>query len=168
MLRLRYLCLSLLCFLIVAPAVLAQTGATTTTTTTDTSMMSRQGILTAYQAPAINGQTGLFETVTADTLRRGDFSFGVYYSNWHFLAGPAREFVPPSARSYKDYSYDLTQLSASAGFGITDRWEANIMVPYDRIEGQGGDRAGWINGWLYRGRFSDSGLGDVKLATKLG
>jgi len=130
--------------------------------------MSRADALTTYQAPTISGQTGLFETVTADTLHRGDVSFGVYYSNWHFLAGPAREFALPSARSYKDYSYDLTQLSASAGFGLTDRWEASIMVPYDRIEGHGGDRAGWVNGWLYRGRFSDSGLGDVRLATKVG
>ncbi len=155
MLRLRHWCLSLVGILVVAPALVAQTT-------------TRQDALSVFLAPSISGQTGLFETVTADTLHRGDLSFGLYYSNWGLTAGPARNFALPSARGYKDMSYDLTQLSASAGFGLTDRWEANVMVPYDRLEGHGGDRAGWINGWLYRGRFSDSGLGDVRLATKVG
>lgn len=156
MLRLRHWSLSLLCFLIVAPALLAQTATT------------REDALTAYKAPSISGQTGLFETVTADTLHKGDVSFGIYYSNWNLLAGPARDFALPSARPYKDMTYDLSQLSASAGYGFTDRWEGSIMVPYDRIEGHGGDRAGFVNGWLYQGRFSDSGLGDVRIATKIG
>lgn len=153
--RLRHWCLSLLCFLIVAPALLAQTGSTT-----------RADQLTLL-APSISGETGLFETVTADTLHKGDVSFGIYYGNWNLLAGPARDFAPLSARPYRDMSYDLTRLSASAGYGFTDRWEASIMVPYERIENKGGDRAGFVNGWLYVGRFSDSGAGDIRVSTKL-
>ncbi|HSP35408.1 MAG TPA: OmpA family protein [Thermoanaerobaculia bacterium] len=154
-----------MCFLIVAPVVVAQTDTTVGMATTTP---TRQEALTVFLAPSVSGQTGLFETVTADTLHRGDVSFGIYYNNYNLLAGPAREFALPSARAYKDMSYDLTRLSASAGFGLTDRWEASVMVPFDRIEGNGGDRAGWVNGWLYRGRFSDSGVGDIRLATKLG
>jgi outer membrane protein OmpA-like peptidoglycan-associated protein len=65
-------------------------------------------------------------------------------------------------------SYDLYRVSASLGFGLTDRWEISAMVPWDRLVANGGDRAGFINGFLYRGKFTDSGLGDVRLATKFG
>jgi outer membrane protein OmpA-like peptidoglycan-associated protein len=65
-------------------------------------------------------------------------------------------------------SYDLYRLSASLGYGLTDRWEVTAMLPWDRIVQNGGDRAGIINGWLYQGRFTDSGLGNLRLATKFG
>ena len=122
----------------------------------------------ALAAPTWTGETGLFTTVTANTLRQGDFSFSVYAQNYRLLAGPAPDFVPPSARRYRDYGYDLDRFSASAGFGLTDRWEFAAALPFDRIRGQGGDRAGFINGWFYQGRFSDSGIGDLHLATKFG
>jgi outer membrane protein OmpA-like peptidoglycan-associated protein len=159
LLRLKHWYLSL-CFLFVAPGVLlAQFGLTTS--------MTRDDQLAAL-APSISGQTGLFETVTADTLHRGDLSFGIYYNNWNLLAGPAADFSPLSARPYRNMSYDLTRLSASLGYGVSDRWEVSAMIPWDRVEGHGGDRAGFVNGWLYQGRFSDSGLGNVRLATKFG
>jgi outer membrane protein OmpA-like peptidoglycan-associated protein len=119
-------------------------------------------------APTSSGETGLFTTVTGNTLHRGDLSFGVYYQGYNLFAAPARAFAPASARPYNDYGYDLWRASASVGYGFTDRWEASIMVPWDRIKGTGGDRAGFINGWLYQGRFSDSGVGPVHLATKFG
>lgn len=122
----------------------------------------------ALVAPTSSGQTGLFTVVTADTLRRGEMNFGIYYQNWDLLAGEAREFAPLSARDYEDMSYDLYRLSASVGYGLTDRWEVNATVPFDRISGSGGDRAGYVNGYLYQGRFSDSGMGNVRLATKFG
>jgi outer membrane protein OmpA-like peptidoglycan-associated protein len=119
-------------------------------------------------APTASGQTGLFETVTADTLRRGTWSFGVYFNDYDLTAGEARALAPLSAREYKDMSYDQYRLSASVGVGITDRWEVSAMVPWDRLVANGGDRVGYINGFLYRGEFSDSGLGNIRLATKLG
>src|SRR5438552_7807960 len=134
---------------------------------TSVSEMTRTDQL-AIAAPTWSGETGLFTTVTGNTLHQGDLSFGIYAQNWRLLAGPAAQFVPVSRRSYKDYGYDLDRVSASIGYGLTDRWEISGMVPYDRIRGQGGDRAGFVNGWLYQGRFSDSGIGDVHLATKFG
>jgi len=122
----------------------------------------------AIAAPSSSGETGLFTTVTGNTLHRGDVSFGIWAQNWRLTAGPAPEFALPSQRSYKDYGYDLDRFSANIGYGLTDRWEISAMVPYDRIRGEGGDRAGFVNGWLYQGRFSDSGLGDIHLATKFG
>jgi outer membrane protein OmpA-like peptidoglycan-associated protein len=119
-----------------------------------------------FFAPTHSGQTGLFETVTADTLRRGQWSFGVYFNDWDLTAGDAREFAPLSAREYQDMSYDLYRLSGSIGVGITDRWEISAMLPWDRIVSNGGDRAGFINGHLFRGEFTESGMGAARLATK--
>ena len=51
-----------------------------------------------FFAPTHSGQTGLFDTVTADTLRQGDWSFGVYFNDWDLTAGEARDLAPPSAR----------------------------------------------------------------------
>lgn len=119
-------------------------------------------------APTSSGQTGLFETVSADTLRRGDWSFGVYFNDYDLLAGGAEDLALPSAREYEDMSYDLYRLTASIGVGLTDRWEVSAMVPWDRIVANGNDRVGFINGNLFRGEFTESGLGKIKLATKIG
>ncbi len=148
----------LLCFLIVAPVALH--GQDATTITRDDQLR--------FFAPTHSGQTGLFDTVAADTLRQGTWSFGVYFNDWDMTAGEAREFAPPSGRGYEDMSYDLYRLSASIGVGLTDRWEISAMLPWDRIVSNGGDRAGFINGFLHRGEFTEQGLGAVRLATKFG
>jgi len=149
----------LLCFL-VAGAAFAQDAAMTVAPTRDDQLR--------MFAPTVSGPTGLFETVAADTLHRGDWSFGIYYNNYDLEAGSAPDLAPPSARDYKDMGYDLYRLSASVGYGLTDRWEFTAMVPWDRIVAHGGDRVGFINGYLYRGSFTDSGIGNVRLATKFG
>jgi len=118
-------------------------------------------------APTETGELGLFNTITADTLRHGDWSFSVYYSNANLTAAPGRDFAPPSARRYRDMGYDLNRLSASVGYGLSDRWEISAMLPWDRLVQNGGDRVGFINGWFYQGKFTDSGVGDVHLATKI-
>lgn len=151
---------TLLCFLVVGSAVAQDL----TTTTVDLTRDEQLRIL----APSSTGQTGLFETVTADTLGRGQWSFGIYYNDYDLLAGGAREFARPSAREYQDMSYDLYRLGASIGVGLTDRWEVSALLPYDRLVSNGNDRAGFINGFLYRGEFTDSGMGNIRLATKFG
>ncbi len=120
-----------------------------------------------FFAPTFSGQTGLFETVAVDTLRAGEWSFGLYYVDSDLSAAEARDLAPPSARPYQDMGYDLYRLSASIGVGLTDRWEVTAMLPWDRIAGNGGDRVGFINGVRYDGEFTDSAMGAVHLATKL-
>lgn len=149
----------LVILLIVAPALVAQDA-----TTID---ITRDDQLRIF-APTASGQTGLFETVSGDTLKRGDWSFGVYYNDYDLLAGPAPELAPASARKYEDLSYDQYRLSASIGVGLTDRWEISAMLPWDRLVANGGDRVGYINGRVFRGEFTESGLGNARLATKIG
>ena len=146
----------LLILLIVTPSLLAQ----------DATVEITRDDQIRFFAPTSSGQTGLFETVVADTLRRGEWSFGVYFNDYDLLAGPAPELAPVSARDYEDLSYDLYRLSASIGVGLTDRWEVSAMLPWDRIVANGGDRVGYINGNVFRGEFTESGLGNVRLATK--
>ncbi|HEV7766883.1 MAG TPA: hypothetical protein VGQ76_17920, partial [Thermoanaerobaculia bacterium] len=83
----------MLCFLVLGAAVQAQD-------------ITREDQIRFF-APTHSGQTGLFDTVTADTLRQGNWSFGVYFNDWDLTAGEARDFAPPSAREYQDMSYDL-------------------------------------------------------------
>ncbi len=73
------------------------------------------------QAPTITGETGGFSLFSGDTLRQGDWSFGLYANNWDRLIDFGSSEV----------SLDWTRLSASLGYGITDRWELSVMVPYE-------------------------------------
>jgi len=150
------LLLPLLCFLLAAPILFGQ-GVT----------MTRDDQI-GLVAPTGSGETGLFTTVTGDTLHRGDVDFGIYFQDFDLLAAPAPELAPPSNRSYHDMGYDLYRANISAGYGITDRWEISASLPFDRLQNHGGDRVGYINGWLYNGKFTDSGVGNLHLATKFG
>jgi outer membrane protein OmpA-like peptidoglycan-associated protein len=153
------LLISILCVLIVPP-LFAQTGGTASMTRDD--QMS-------LVAPTSSGETGLFTVITANTLRRGDWSFGIYFNDYDLEAGrEPSSLTIPSARTGRAMSYELYRLSASVGYGLTDHWEVSASMPYDRLKNNGNDRAGFVNGWFYSGRFSDSGAGDLRLATKFG
>jgi len=126
-----------------------------------------RGDQVALVAPTASGQTGLFNVVTGNTLHRGDVSFGIYINGYPLESAEA-PIVIPTARDQRPMDYYLTRVSASVGYGLTDRWEVSAMLPWDRIKNQGGDRNGFINGRYYAGRFSESGMGPVRLATKFG
>ena len=159
MLRCKRLLFPMLCFLVFGSTFLYAQDAAVDITRDDQ---------IRFFAPTSSGQTGLFETVTADMLRRGEWSFGVYFNDYDLVSGEAREFAPPSAREFRPLSYDLYRLSASIGVGLTDRWEVSARLPYDRIVANGGDRVGFVNGRFMEGDFEESGLGNLRLATKFG
>src|ERR1041385_9349325 len=61
-------------------------------------------------APSSSGQTGLFETVTADTLHHGDMSFGIYYQGYRLEAAEAPDSLQIiGARSRDVMSYSPTR-----------------------------------------------------------
>ncbi len=158
--RLRFRSLIPLLSFLIVPSLLAQTD--TTTSSLASISVSDQAALVA---PTSSGETGLFTVITADTLRRGDWSFGVYFQNWGLDAAPG-PFIIPSARPHKNMGYDLDRINGSVGYGLTDNWEISASLPFDRIRGNGGDRNGFINGFYYQGKFSDSGVAPLHLATK--
>lgn len=107
-------------------------------------------------APTVTGETGLFTLLSGDTLPRGGWSFGLYYNNWDRL------FDIPAGISRNDndeLSVDWNRLSASLGYGITDRWELSVAVPYEDFDFDEDDIIG-------RPDLDESGLGNVRVGTK--
>lgn len=107
-------------------------------------------------APTVTGETGLFTLLSGDTLPRGGWSFGLYYNNWDRL------FDIPAGISRNDndeLSVDWNRLSASLGYGITDRWELSVAVPYEDFNFDEDDVIG-------RPDLDASGIGNARVGTK--
>lgn len=101
-------------------------------------------------AASSTGETGYFSLLSGDTLPQGGFSFGLYGNNWDRLS---KDKLPTIRGGSDTLDWDWTRISASVGYGITDRWEVSLMVPYDD----------------FRRTFEltdVSGLGNVRVATK--
>src|SRR5688500_11735042 len=77
-------------------------------------------------APTVTGETGLFTLLTAETIPQGEWSFSLYYNNWDRVI-ELEDFDLP----LEEQSVDWNRLSASLGYGITDRWELAVSVPYE-------------------------------------
>jgi outer membrane protein OmpA-like peptidoglycan-associated protein len=97
-------------------------------------------------AASVTGETGLFTLLSGDTLPQGGWSFGLYYNNWDRLLDLD---IPED-----NQSVDWNRLSASFGYGITDRWELSVMVPYEDYK------------FDQPGIDDESGLGNVRVGTK--
>jgi outer membrane protein OmpA-like peptidoglycan-associated protein len=98
-------------------------------------------------APTATGETGLFTLLSGDTLPQGNWSFGLYFNNWD-------RFI--DVQGDNELEVDWSRLSASLGYGITDRWEFSVMVPYDdfNLDTVGGQD------------IDESGLANARLGTK--
>jgi outer membrane protein OmpA-like peptidoglycan-associated protein len=106
-------------------------------------------------APSVTGETGLFQLLGGDTLPQGGWSFGLYANNWDRLIN-LDEF---GFNTDDDLSLDWTRLSASLGYGITDRWELSVLVPYEDYQFDADDIGGLD--------LDADGIGNVRVGTKL-
>lgn len=99
-------------------------------------------------AASVTGETGYFTLLSGDTLPQGGWSFGLYYNNWDRLLDLGVDI------DEDDASVDWNRLSASFGYGLTDRWEVSLMVPYEdyKFDLPGADDA--------------SGIGNARVGTK--
>lgn len=116
-------------------------------------------------APTVTGETGLFTILDGQTLPAGSWSFGLFYNNWDRLVAPVPGLVlePPLS---DDWDYDWNRLSASVGYGVTDRFELSLMLPWEDLEASDVNRIGVVNGKLFERRIEASGLGNVRLGGK--
>ena len=107
-------------------------------------------------APTATGETGLFTLLTGDTLPRGGWSFSLYYNNWDRLLD-----VPDilSTNDTGELSVEWHRLSSSIGYGLTDRWEVSLSLPYDSLDYDADDLLG-------RPDLDESGVGNARLGTK--
>ena len=144
-----------LCFLAFVPGVMGQS-------------VTYEDQVNFYH-PTASGETGLFTTIVGDTLRQGDWSFGVYLNWYDFLAAePDADMIIRSRRPFSLAQIEEDRLTASIGYGITDRWEFVASIPYIMVEQKTGDRSGFYNGRPFVGRFDENGLGKLHLGTKFG
>jgi outer membrane protein OmpA-like peptidoglycan-associated protein len=99
-------------------------------------------------APTDTGETGLFTLLSGDTLPAGGWSFGLYYNNWD----------PQIKAEPDDIPIDWNRASVSVGYGILDRWEVSVAVPYENYQFGRNDLPG-LGGHV-------DGLGNTRIGTK--
>ncbi len=117
--------------------------------------------------PTWTGELGLFNAISGETLRQGDWSFSIYVNELDYLAADSLPSMRvPTRRDYRPMDIDESRVSASIGYGLTDRWEIVAMIPYSVIENNAGDLSGFVNGYPYAGKFDDNGLGNLRIGTK--
>lgn len=115
-------------------------------------------------APTATGETGLFTLIDGWTLPKGEWSLGFYYNNWDRLVAPVPGGV---ARPLSDnWDYDWNRLSASAGYGLTDKFELSVMVPYEDYTASDNRHLGYVNGTSFANKINGSGLGDIRVGGK--
>src|SRR4051812_21494159 len=76
-------------------------------------------------ASPVSGATGLFTLNTGSTLSRGSWSIDFDAINRDRVQNFA-------AFGGGEATLDYTQIAATVAYGITDRWEAELSVPYFR------------------------------------
>jgi len=105
-------------------------------------------------APSVTGETGLFSLLGGDTAPQGGWTFGLYVNNWDRLI----DLNELGLNTDEELSLDWSRVSASIGYGITDRWELSVMVPYESYEFDADDIGGLD--------FDAEGIGNLRVGTK--
>jgi outer membrane protein OmpA-like peptidoglycan-associated protein len=118
------------------------------------------------EAPTSTGETGLFTLVDAVGLERGEWTFGLRYDNWDRLVAsvPGRVLLPNES---DDWDYDRHRVALTLGYGISDRFEIALAVPWERLDASDPRRVGVVNGRVFEDRIDASGFGNVRLGGKL-
>ena len=109
-----------------------------------------------YLAPTVTGETGLFTLFTGQTIPGKKWSFGIYYNNWDRLVAPS-PFLDGTGIN-QEWDYDWNRLSASVGYGVTDRFELSVMLPWEDLEASDVNRIGVVNGKLFERKIEASEL----------
>ncbi|HEX9801339.1 MAG TPA: OmpA family protein [Thermoanaerobaculia bacterium] len=118
------------------------------------------------EAPTSTGETGLFTLLDAVGLERGAWTFGLRYDNWDRLVSsvPGRTLLPGES---DDWDYDRHRVALTLGYGISDRFEIALAVPWERLDASDPNRVGVVNGRVFEDRIDASGKGNVRLGGKL-
>jgi outer membrane protein OmpA-like peptidoglycan-associated protein len=118
----------------------------------------------AQTAPTLTGDTGLIETVNAETVPPGRFSFGLFGSLWQKTAAPPIDY-PILSQNPLRYGYG--KLGFSAAFGLTPGWEASVVFGAVRYHAGDKEWSGNINGRDVFGGFTVNEQDKIRLGTKL-
>ncbi|MEZ5313676.1 MAG: OmpA family protein [Thermoanaerobaculia bacterium] len=122
------------------------------------------GMAQDASAPTATGETGLFTVIDGWTVPHGEWSFGIYYNNWDRLVSPIPGGVARPLTD--DWDYDWNRLSASVGYGITDKFELSLMLPYDDFSASDNNHYGVVNGHYFENKIDANGLGNARVGIK--
>ncbi len=127
-------------------------------------LVASAGLAQQASAPTATGETGLFTLPDGWTLPDGAWSFGFYYNNWDRLVAP----IPggPPRGTTDDWDYDWNRLSASVGYGLTDRLELSAALPWEKVTASDNRHTGIFLGRLYQNRIDATGIGDLQVGLK--
>jgi hypothetical protein len=131
------------------------------------------GLAVPVAASDVNmyGEPGTYTLRSGYTYGRGEWGFSLYGNEWDYRV--------PSDRFWETFdplwsNWDLTKhrFSAGIGFGLTDRVELDVMLPYDHYHAflkEGSMHGvGHINGQTFVGRIHQQGLGDLRVGLRFG
>ena len=116
---------------------------------------------------AANGQKGLFTLNSGEVLCKGQWAFSAYYNIWDRRVQSQPGFDP----LWTNWELGVDQMSAAVGYGVSDRFELSLMLPYwsydaELIDGNMKGH-GYLNGRLFtNGRIDQSGIGNLRLGGK--
>lgn len=116
--------------------------------------------------PTATGETGTFTLFSGETLPQGQWSFGLSYNNWDRVVAPLDGLILPVVAVGDNLGYDVHQVGATLGYGITDTFELALSLPYRRIDGDDNRNAGFVNGRAFFDEVDGSGLGNARLGAK--
>ncbi len=116
--------------------------------------------------PTATGETGAFTLLAGETLPQGQWSFGIGYNNWDRVVAPLDGIIQPLVPTGDKLGYDLHQVGVTLGYGITDKFELALSLPYRKIDGDDNRNAGFVNGQAFFDEVDGSGLGNARLGAK--
>lgn len=120
-------------------------------------------------ATSASGQKGLFNLIYGDNLCHGQWAFSTYYNKWdrRVHSDPVTLAVDPL---WTDWDMDVERASIAVGYGLTDRVELSLMLPYWSFDGEDihgpNQGVGILNGRTFTGRIDQSGIGNARLGAK--
>lgn len=119
---------------------------------------------------AANGQKGLFNLTSGEVLCKGQWAFSSYYNKWDRRV-QSDPFFLSFDPTWSHWDMDVERLSVGIGYGVSDRFELSVMLPYWSYDASsfmmGNGSVGYLNGRLFNeGIIDQSGIGNVRLGGK--
>jgi outer membrane protein OmpA-like peptidoglycan-associated protein len=117
------------------------------------------------EAPTSTGESGLFTIIDAVGLPAGSWSLGLRYDNWDRLVAPVpgRALLPNET---DDWDYDRHRVALTVGYGLSDRFEIALALPWERLDASDVRHVGVVNGRAFENEIDASGLGNLRLGGK--
>ena len=118
-----------------------------------------------------SGELGLFTLRSGHTYAKGAWGFSLYGNEWDWRV-PSDEFWEDFDPLWSNWDLRHRRASAGVGFGLTDRFELDFMLPYEWYKAghvEGINRSvGHLYGHTYVGEIDSSGWGDVRVGATWG